>query len=99
MMKAMTSAAAIALMVSTLTASAVTINQPMAAPSAQNSGVGIAGLPGSKDGPAVRPGTVGSSARAEHYNLAVAEQDSANVPGSAGNKSGPPAQRVLRGGM
>ena len=99
MMKVMTSAAAIALMMSTLTASAATMNQPITAPSALNSGAGIAGLPGSKDGPAVRPGTVGSSARAEKYNMAVAEQDSANVPGLPGGKDGPTAPRALRGGM
>jgi hypothetical protein len=59
------------------------------APSAQNSGAGISGAPGNKNGPAAREGTVGSASQ----NLPVQEQDPANVKGLPGNKSGPPAKR------
>lgn len=59
------------------------------APSAQNSGAGIAGAPGNKSGPPAQKGTVGSSSQ----NLSVQEQDPSNVKGLPGNKSGPPAKR------
>ena len=58
------------------------------APSAQNSGAGISGAPGGKNGPS-QQGTVGSASQ----NLSVQEQDPANVKGLPGNKSGPPAKR------
>jgi hypothetical protein len=58
------------------------------ATSAQNSGAGISGAPGNKNGPAVKQGTVGSS-----QNTSVQQQDPANVQGLPGNKSGPPAKR------
>lgn len=58
-------------------------------PSAQNSGAGIAGAPGNKNGPPAQKGTVGSSSQ----NLSVQEQDTSNVKGLPGNKSGPPAKR------
>jgi hypothetical protein len=58
-------------------------------PSAQNSGTGISGAPGNKNGPAARQGTVGSNSQ----NLHVREQDPSNVKGLPGNKSGPPAKR------
>lgn len=54
------------------------------APSAQNSGTGISGSPGNKNGPAVQKGTVGSS----QPNLSVQEQDPSNVKGLPGGKSG-----------
>jgi hypothetical protein len=57
------------------------------APSAQNSGAGISGAPGNKNGPAA--GTVGSSSQ----NTSVQQQDPANIKGLPGNKSGPPAKR------
>ena len=59
------------------------------APSAQNSGAGIAGAPGNKNGPPAHTGTTGSASQ----NQSVQEQDSANVKGLSGNKSGPPAKR------
>lgn len=59
------------------------------APSAQNSGAGISGAPGNKNGPSAREGTVGSNSQ----NMSVQEQDPANVKGLPGNKSGPPAKR------
>jgi hypothetical protein len=106
MMKWMGSAAAVALAMSTLTAladvkvptvqnSGAAIPQ-VAAPSAQNSGAGIAGFAGNKNGPVARPGTVGSGTVT---NVAVAEQDPANVKGLPGSKSGPPAKEKLHGGL
>jgi hypothetical protein len=59
------------------------------APSAQNSGAGISGASGNKNGPAPEKGTVGSASQ----NLPTQEQDPANVKGLPGNKSGPPAKR------
>ncbi len=59
------------------------------APSAQNSGAGVAGAPGNKNGPPAHTGTTGSAS----HNLSVQEQDPANVKGLPGNKSGPPAKR------
>lgn len=55
------------------------------APSAQNSGAGIAGAAGNKNGPAPRQGTVGSASQ----NPSVQQQDSSNIKGLPGNKSGP----------
>lgn len=58
------------------------------APSAQNSGAGIAGQPGNKNGPAVKPGdTVGSSSTQQ--NSTTSQQDPSNIKGLPGNKSGP----------
>ena len=58
-------------------------------PSAQNSGTGISGAPGNKNGPAAKQGTVGSNSQNQH----VREQDPSNIKGLPGNKSGPPAKR------
>jgi hypothetical protein len=55
-----------------------------AATSAQNSGAGIGGAPGSKNGPDARQGTVGSNA--------TQQQDPANVKGLPGGKSGQPVR-------
>lgn len=65
-----------------------------AAPSAQNSGAGIAGQPGNKSGPAVKPGqgTIGSTAP-NQQNPTVQQQDTSNIKGMPGNKSGPPAKQ------
>lgn len=64
------------------------------APSAQNSGAGIAGQPGNKNGPALKPGdTVGTSGTNPAGNTTVQSQDSSNIKGLPGNKSGPPAKR------
>jgi Cu/Ag efflux protein CusF len=59
-------------------------------PSAQNSGAGIAGKPGSKSGPVAKPGTIGQG------NPTVQQQDSAKIPGLPGNKSGPPEKQPSR---
>ncbi|MCC8937569.1 hypothetical protein H8A99_14075 [Bradyrhizobium sp. Arg68] len=58
-------------------------------PSAQNSGTGISGAPGNKNGPALGQSTVGSNPQNEH----VKQQDPSNIKGLPGNKSGPPAKR------
>ncbi|MBR0955360.1 hypothetical protein [Bradyrhizobium canariense] len=64
------------------------------APSAQNSGAGIAGQPGNKNGPAAKPGeTVGSSTTNSTGNTAVQSQDPAHIQGAPGSKSGPAAKR------
>ena len=65
------------------------------APSAQNSGAGIAGQPGNKNGPAMKPaakGTVGSSTNNPQNPAAVQQQDPSKIKGMRGNKSGPPAK-------
>jgi len=64
------------------------------APSAQNSGAGIAGQPGNKNGPATKPSeTVGSSTTLNQQNPTVQQQDTSNIKGLPGNKSGPPAKK------
>jgi hypothetical protein len=65
-----------------------------AAPSAQNSGAGIAGQPGNKSGPAANKETVGSAR--DQGNLSTQEQDPSNVKGLPGSKSGPPAKSPSR---
>lgn len=67
-------------------------NNAAAAPSAQNSGTGVAGAAGNKNGPAADKGTVGSAGG----NLSVQEQDPSNVKGLPGNKSGPSAKSPSR---
>ena len=62
-----------------------------ATPSVQNSGTGIAGQPGGKNGPVAKPAdTVGASGGA---NSTVQQQDSSNVKGLPGNKSGPAVKK------
>jgi len=67
-------------------------NSNVTTPSAQNSGTGISGAPGNKNGPAPEKGTVGSSATSQE-NSTVRQQDSSKVQGLPGNKSGPPAKQ------
>ncbi len=91
-MKRIISALAIASTTLVLPAFAQT-NQPgVSVPSAQNSGAGIPGYRGNKNGPAAAPqgGTVGSAARPD--NPTVRNQDPAHIQGLPGNKSGPPAR-------
>jgi hypothetical protein len=67
------------------------------APSAQNSGAGIPGQPGNKNGPAVKSGeTIGTSSTADQHNPTVQSQDASKVKGLPGNKSGPPAKQPSR---
>ena len=59
-------------------------------PSAQNSGAGIPGLPGDKDGPAqLPPARTGATASQAAADAAVREQDAAKIPGLPGSESRP----------
>ncbi len=58
-------------------------------PSAQNSGAGIPGQPGNKNGPAAKSGSATTGAGATTGNESVREQDPAKIPGQPGNKGGP----------
>lgn len=61
-------------------------------PSAQNSGAGIPGEPGNKNGPPAAA-TTGAGANSQTpSNESVREQDSGKVKGLPGNKSGPAAK-------
>jgi hypothetical protein len=89
---------ALALAVSASTALAQTQKPDVSsAPSAQNSGAGIAGQPGNKSGPAVKPsrGTIGSTAPNQH-DPRVQQQDPSNIKGVPGNKSGPSEKQPSR---
>ena len=93
-MKWLITAMALSLTVSFTPASAQTSKPDVSsAPSAQNSGAGIPGQPGNKNGPAVKPGeTVGS----DQHNPTVQSQDASKVKGLPGNKSGPAAKPPSR---
>lgn len=95
-MKTILSMAIFALAISGPAALAQTTNPGVStAPSAPNSGAGIAGQPGNKNGPAARPGdTVGSAAGTQ--NPSDQTQDTSNIKGLPGNKSGPPAKQSDR---
>jgi uncharacterized protein with LGFP repeats len=97
-MKWIISLPVLALTVSAPAALAQTTNPDVsAARSAQNSGAGIAGQPGNKNGPAARPeGTVGLTSGANQMNPTVQQQDTSNIKGLPGNKSGPPAKQSDR---
>jgi uncharacterized membrane protein len=92
-MRLISSSLALALALSASAAMAQTTKPDVSnAPSAQNSGAGIAGQPGNKNGPGMRPqegGTVGS---ANQQNPTVQQQDPSKIKGMPGNKSGPPAK-------
>lgn len=90
-MKWFVSAASLALVIAIPAAMAQSA-KPETAPSAQNSGAGIPGKPGSKSGPSVKSGTVGSSATTNQENPTVRQQDPTGIQGKPGNKSGPPAK-------
>ena len=84
----------LALALSVPAAMAQTRPDASSAPSSQNSGAGITGQPGNKNGPAMKPGsrgTVGSSTNPQNP-AAVQQQDPSKVKGMRGNKSGPPAK-------
>lgn len=59
---------------------------PVPVPSGQNSGAGIPGQPGNKNGPAT---TGAGAASPQAPGEAVRGQDPAKIPGLPGNKSGP----------
>jgi hypothetical protein len=56
-------------------------------PSAHNSGAGIAGQPGNKNGPAAKPGQ--DQTATSQANSATSLQDPSKIPGKPGGKSGP----------
>ena len=95
-MKAMLSTAILALAISGPAALAQTTSPGVSTtPSAPNSGAGIAGQPGNKNGPAAKPGeTVGSGVGAQKPSDQT--QDTSNIKGLPGNKSGPPATQSDR---
>jgi hypothetical protein len=95
-MKRILSMAILALAISGSAALAQTTNPGVStAPSAPNSGAGVAGQPGNKNGPAAKPGgTVGSGVGAQ--NPSDQTQDTSNIKGLPGNKSGPPAKQSDR---
>jgi hypothetical protein len=68
-------------------------NSTVKTPSAQNSGAGIPGQPGGKNGPAVGKDQAATS---QQTNPATSLQDTAKIPGKPGGKSGsavmPPAK-------
>lgn len=94
-MRSITSALVFALALSAPAALGQTAKPDVSgAPSAQNSGAGIAGQPGNKSGPAAKPGeTVGSGSTSNQQNPTVQQQDPSNIKGLPGNKSGPPAKK------
>ncbi|WP_257169258.1 hypothetical protein [Bradyrhizobium sp. SRS-191] len=94
-MKPMISLIACAFVVSAGSAWAQGTQQPTTTPpSAQNSGAGIQGAPGNKNGPsATDSGTVGSSSTINRQNPDVSAQDPSNIKGMPGNKNGPPAKK------
>jgi len=93
-MKCMVSALAVAFALSASAAIAQTTQLNVSnAPSAQNSGAGIAGQPGNKNGPTAKPSdTVGSSSGTN----STAQQDTSNVKGLPGSKSGPEVKQPDR---
>jgi len=91
-MKRIMSALAVGLTTLALPAFAQTDKPNVSVPSANNSGAGIPGQPGNKNGPPANRGTVGSTT-ANPQNPTVSNQDAANVKGLPGNKSGPPAKK------
>jgi hypothetical protein len=66
-------------------------------PSGQNSGAGIQGHPGNKNGPAAKSPTTGSATSTSEQDAeqgkVTRQQDSAKIPGKTGGKSGPAARR------
>ena len=95
-MKRILSTIVFSLAVTALPALAQTNNSPnVSTPSGQNSGAGVSGYPGNKNGPAVK-GTVGSGTSTSQQNSAVQQQDAAKIPGMRGNKSGPAENKPPR---
>ncbi|WP_407159671.1 hypothetical protein [Bradyrhizobium sp. STM 3557] len=94
-MRAILSLVAAGLLVSATAVSAQNVQPNSAPPSAQNSGAGIQGAPGNKNGPPAKSGTVGSSSSStmDRQNPNVSAQDPANVKGLPGNKSGPAVKK------
>ncbi|MGJ5180617.1 hypothetical protein ACQR16_25550 [Bradyrhizobium oligotrophicum] len=95
-MKPMISLFACAFVVSATSALAQGGQQPTTPPSAQNSGAGIQGAPGNKNGAPTTEsgkGTVGAAPTINRQNPDVSAQDPSNIKGMPGNKNGPPAKK------
>lgn len=60
-----------------------------ATPGTHNSGAGVAGQAGNKNGPAASSSEPQANNQGARQNEAVREQDSAKIPGKPGGKSGP----------
>jgi hypothetical protein len=86
------SATACLLIAATAPAFAQTNNPNASTPSAPNSGAGISGYPGNKNGPPPEKGTVGAAGGGQQ-NPGVSQQDTSKIQGLPGNKSGPPAKQ------
>jgi hypothetical protein len=85
-MKLLHTAAVLALIASlALAQNTVTLTSNL--PRAQNSGAGVPGLAGNKNGPAA--GSHGQTASSDQTNQATRLQDSSGIPGKPGGKSGP----------
>lgn len=92
-MKLMVGASAVALAMAIASLQTGKADVSVSVPSVQNSGAGIAGFPGNKNGPALHRGTtVGSAAAMDQTNPIIKNQDTANIAGLPGGKSGPPAK-------
>ncbi len=87
MRKVLSAAAVLAMMA--VPAWAQSSAQPSTAPSTENSGAGIAGKPGNKNGPALNaPGTTGAGPSEAQTNSGTS-MDASKIKGAPGNKSGP----------
>jgi hypothetical protein len=84
-MKLLQAAAVLALIAPPAFAAENTTTPSNNVPSAQNSGAGIAGQPGGKNGPA----TTGHVANSDQTNPTTRLRDTSKIPGKAGGKSGP----------
>ena len=90
MMKQIIGALAIASTMLAVPAFAQADKPNVQAPSGQNSGAGVQGYPGNKNGPPANQATVGSNAATTPN---ARGEDAANVKGLPGNKSGPATKK------
>ena len=81
-------AAAVLAMLATPALAQTTGNSTINSPSAHNSGAGIAGQPGGKNGPAAKSDT-NQTASSQQTNSTTSLQDTSKIPGKPGSKSGP----------
>jgi hypothetical protein len=86
-MKLSRAAALLALIASPVLAQNSPSNDRLNGPSAPNSGAGISGQPGGKNGPATN--AQGQVANSNQTNPTTRLQDTGKIPGKAGGKSGP----------
>jgi hypothetical protein len=86
-MKLLQAAALLALIASPASAGENITTSSNNVPGAQNSGAGIAGQPGGKNGPATN--VQGQVANSDQTDSTTRLQDTSKIPGKAGGKSGP----------